>query len=197
MDEGGFILDYRTPPGSSLPETDRQMRVLEGILRSDPDIQAFTRRTGAELGFAATAQNSGDFTVLLNPAEPVLRVRIHRDRPRAPGRRGERAPAVRMEFVQLLQDLMGTRGWLLHRWSSSCSARTWAPRRRPRGGWPEAVAGVPGLVDLYDGIAGDDPEMRIDSIQCASPGWGRVGGRRERRREGALFGTEAGSGDGS
>ena len=67
MDEGGFILDYWAPTGSALGETDRQVGVLEGILLADPDVQAFTRRTGSELGFAATAPNTGDFTVLLKP----------------------------------------------------------------------------------------------------------------------------------
>ena len=67
MDEGGFILDYWAPTGAALTETDRQVRVLEGILLADPAVQAFTRRTGSELGFAATSPNRGDFTVLLKP----------------------------------------------------------------------------------------------------------------------------------
>jgi multidrug efflux pump subunit AcrB len=57
MDEGGFILDYWAPTGGALSETDRQVGVLERILLADPDVQAFTRRTGSELGFAATAPN--------------------------------------------------------------------------------------------------------------------------------------------
>ena len=33
MDEGGFILDYWTPTGSSLAETDRQLHRIEDILK--------------------------------------------------------------------------------------------------------------------------------------------------------------------
>ena len=63
MDEGGFILDYWAPPGGALAETNRQVQVIERILQKDPDVLSFTRRTGLELGFAATLPNSGDFTV--------------------------------------------------------------------------------------------------------------------------------------
>ena len=192
MDEGGFILDYRTPPGSSLAETDRQMRVLEGILRSDPDIQAFTRRTGAELGFAATAQNSGDFTVLLTPrSRRSVSVYTVIDRVRRAGE--ERAPAVRMEFMQLLQDVMGDLAGApapveLKLFGADLGTAETAARRVVK-----AVAGVPGLVDLYDGIAGDDPEVRVDldPVRVTRLGLSLVDVEAQAR--GALFGTEAGS----
>ena len=49
MDEGGFVIDYVTPPGSSLAETDRQMRQAEEILKATPEIESYSRRTGAAL----------------------------------------------------------------------------------------------------------------------------------------------------
>jgi multidrug efflux pump subunit AcrB len=105
MDEGGFILDYWAPPGAALSETDRQVQVLEGILLADPAVQAFTRRTGSELGFAATSPNRGDFTVLLKPRGQRPSVYVVMDRVRAAAE--ERAPAIRVEFVQLMQDVIG------------------------------------------------------------------------------------------
>ncbi|HEV2291583.1 MAG TPA: efflux RND transporter permease subunit, partial [Gemmatimonadales bacterium] len=102
MDEGGFILDYWTATGSSLAETDREMHVVERILAADPDIQAFSRRTGAELGFAATAPNRGDFTVLLKPlSQRHASVYDVIDRVRA--QVGVQMPTVRVEFAQLMQ----------------------------------------------------------------------------------------------
>ena len=50
MDEGGFILDYVAPPGMSLDETDRLMRQVEAIIRSTPDVETYSRRTGVQLG---------------------------------------------------------------------------------------------------------------------------------------------------
>src|SRR5256884_5978484 len=66
MDEGGFILDYFTPPGSSLAETNRILLHIEKILKSTPEVENTSRRTGMQLGLAAvTEANNGDFTVKL------------------------------------------------------------------------------------------------------------------------------------
>ncbi len=61
MDEGGFILDYVTPPGSSLQETNRVVSHIEQIVRSVPEVESTSRRTGLQLGLAAvTEANTGD-----------------------------------------------------------------------------------------------------------------------------------------
>jgi len=66
MDEGGFILDYIMPAGSSLQETNRVLENVERILRSIPEVENTSRRTGLQLGLAAvTEANTGDFTVKL------------------------------------------------------------------------------------------------------------------------------------
>ncbi|MDR1990559.1 MAG: efflux RND transporter permease subunit [Acidobacteriaceae bacterium] len=105
-DEGGFVLDYLTPAGSALDETDRQAKAIEQVLAETPEVAAYSRRTGSELGLFATALNRGDILVRLKPrnqrdrsAEEIIsdvRDRAH-----------EAAPLVDMEFVQLLQDMLG------------------------------------------------------------------------------------------
>src|SRR5262249_38653309 len=66
MDEGGFIVDYLTPPGSSLAETDRMISHIERILRETPEVESTSRRTGLQLGLAAvTEANNGDISVKL------------------------------------------------------------------------------------------------------------------------------------
>jgi CzcA family heavy metal efflux pump len=105
MDEGGFILDYFTPPGSSLAESNRILLHIEQILRSTPEVENTSRRTGMQLGLAAvTEANNGDFTVKL---------KRNRDRDideviadvRAKIKQTE--PGADVEFVQLLQDMIG------------------------------------------------------------------------------------------
>jgi CzcA family heavy metal efflux pump len=105
MDEGGFILDYWTPSGSSLAESNRILLHIEEIVRSQPEVENTSRRTGLELGLAAvTESNRGDFTV-----------KLKRDR-----KRGieeimddirkeieQTEPATKVEFVQVLQDMIG------------------------------------------------------------------------------------------
>ncbi len=105
MDEGGFIVDYWTPPGSSLQETDRMVSHIERILRDTPEVESTSRRTGLELGLSAvTEANRGDLTVKLkskrnrNVDEVINDVR---------GKINQQEPAVLAEFPQLLQDMIG------------------------------------------------------------------------------------------
>ncbi len=105
MDEGGFILDYITPPGSSLAESNRILLRIEKILRSTPEVETTSRRTGLQLGLAAvTEANSGDFTVKLKSDRKRAIDDIISDiRSQIEGQE----PTAKVEFVQLLQDMIG------------------------------------------------------------------------------------------
>ena len=105
MDEGGFTLDYWTPAGTSLAETDRMVGHMEQILNSVPEVESTSRRTGLELGLAAvTEANRGD-----------ILVKLKKDRSRGiddviedvRAKVTTQEPAVRVEFVQVLQDMIG------------------------------------------------------------------------------------------
>jgi CzcA family heavy metal efflux pump len=106
MDEGGFVVDYWTPEGTSLPETDRMVRGIETLLQATPEVSGFARRTGAELGLFATAQNRGDIIVRLkdrsqrsrNGAEVIAGLREQF---------AQKLPGMTIEFVQILQDMLG------------------------------------------------------------------------------------------
>ena len=105
FDEGGFILDYVMPPGSSLQETNRVLNHVERIIRATPEVESTSRRTGLQLGiFPVTEPNTGDFTVKLKDErkrgiEEVIseiREKLRREE-----------PVLDIEFVQLLQDMIG------------------------------------------------------------------------------------------
>jgi len=106
IDEGGFIVDYWTPEGTSLPETDRMLKRVEAVLNDTPEVASFARRTGAELGMFATPQNTGDIVVRLKP-------RSQREKTTEEVIEAERAifekemPGMTIEFVMLLQDMLG------------------------------------------------------------------------------------------
>ncbi len=105
-DEGGFVVDYLTPAGSALGETDRQVRAMEQVISATPEVAAYSRRTGSELGLFATAQNSGDILVRLKPRAERERSSeevISQMRPKLQ----QAAPLAEIEFVQLLQDMLG------------------------------------------------------------------------------------------
>jgi multidrug efflux pump subunit AcrB len=104
-DEGGFVIDYNAPAGSALPEIDRVVLKIEAILKQTPEVAAFTRRTGSELGFFATQQTKGDILVRLKPASGRRAAdEIIND---LRGKLKEAAPTFDIEFIQLLQDMLG------------------------------------------------------------------------------------------
>jgi CzcA family heavy metal efflux pump len=105
MDEGGFIIDYIMPPGSSLAETNRVINHVEQIIRAEPEVESTSRRTGLQLGLASvTEANTGDMSVKLksnhsrSTDEVIadLRVKIK-----------QQEPALDTEFPELLQDMIG------------------------------------------------------------------------------------------
>jgi CzcA family heavy metal efflux pump len=191
MDEGGFILDYWAPTGAALSETDRQVRVLEGILLADPAVQAFTRRTGSELGFAATSPNRGDFTVLLKPRGERPSVYDVMDRVRR--RADQQAPAVRVEFVQLMQDVIGDLAGAPEPVELKLFSRDQAAAERAAVAVTAAIEPTPGLVDLFDGVQGPNPERRVELDPARVARLGLTAADVEAQARAALFGAEAGS----
>ncbi len=69
MDEGAFTIDYSAPSGTPLAGAERKAREIERILSRNPDVLAYTRRTGAEMGLFATQTSRGDIEVTLRPAD--------------------------------------------------------------------------------------------------------------------------------
>ena len=65
LDEGAFTLDYTTPPESTLEDTQGLLARIEDVLKSTPEVAAFSVRTGTQLGFFLTESNRGDISVLL------------------------------------------------------------------------------------------------------------------------------------
>ncbi len=150
MDEGGFILDYWMPPGSSLEETNRTVGHIERMLQQTPEVESFSRRTGLELGLAAvTEANRGDIAVKLkdkrkrsvDQVTADLRARIR-----------QQEPAIQVEFVQVLQDMIGDLSNApepvqIKLFSPDAALlREWAPRVA------DAIAKVDGVVDILNGI---------------------------------------------
>src|ERR1700730_3695173 len=150
MDEGGFVLDYFTPPGSSLAESNRILQHIEEILRSTPEVENTTRRTGLQLGLVAvTEANNGDFTV-----------KLKRDRKRATedvisvirAETDQSEPTTKVEFIQLLQDRIGN----LTSQPEPVVIKLFAQDGKllndtaPR--VAEAIGKVPGVVDVLNGV---------------------------------------------
>ncbi|HET6930399.1 MAG TPA: efflux RND transporter permease subunit [Candidatus Acidoferrum sp.] len=150
MDEGGFILDYYTPPGSSLAESNRILLHMEEIIRSQPEVENTSRRTGMQLGLAAvTEANRGDFTVKLKRDRKRDIEEIISDI-RAEIKKTE--PAADVEFVQVLQDMIGD----LTSQPEPVVIKLFSPDGKLLNATApkvaEAIQKIPHVVDVLDGI---------------------------------------------
>jgi len=105
MDEGGFVLDYTMPAGSSLEETDRVVTHIERMVRAIPEVESTSRRTGMQLGLAAvTEANTGDIEVKLKDKRSrgidEIEAEVRDEVAKA-------EPSVDIELTQVLQDMIG------------------------------------------------------------------------------------------
>ncbi len=170
MDEGGFVIDYRTPPGTSLSETSRQLIQAETILRSLPEVESYSRRTGARLALAIAEPNTGDFLV-----------KLRRDRQRSTedvisdlrSRFFVALPGVEFEFPGILGDLIGDLMWApkpieIKLYSTDSEfLKTEAPKIEAK------LKEISGVVDTFDGLtyAGTSLRLRVRPVDAQRLGF--------------------------
>src|SRR5438093_722052 len=165
--EGAFVLDYFTPGGTALAETNRQVGVAERILAGTPEITGTSRRTGAELGMFATAQNSGDIVVRLAP--PGRRSRdVFAVIDDVRGRIEAAVPRLHIEFMQILADVINdlagaARPVEIKLYGEPLDTlEAYARRLAPE------LERIPGLEDLYDGVSEPTAELLMRVHQAES-----------------------------
>ncbi|PYO94773.1 MAG: AcrB/AcrD/AcrF family protein [Gemmatimonadetes bacterium] len=171
MDEGAFVLDYFTPGGTALNETDREVGIAERALAATPEIEGTSRRTGAELGLFATAQNTGDIVARLKPQGQRSR-NIFEVMDEVRDQITAAVPRLHIEFVQILSDVINDLAGAARPVEIKLfgdrldSLEAYARRLEP------ALDSVEGLEDLYNGVSEPSPEMlmRVNEAEA-----GRVG----------------------
>ena len=173
MDEGGFILDYIMPAGSSLAETDRVLDHVERILHSMPEVENTSRRTGLQLGYAAvTEANSGDFTVKLKSKRSRSVWDVMTD---VRKQLNIKEPELDVELTQILQDNIND----LSNAPEPVQVKLYASDEKlleqlgPQVGG--AIEKVPGVVDVEDGIentvSGPATNFQVDPAVTARLGF--------------------------
>ncbi len=108
MDEGAFVLDYIMPPGTSLEETNRVLLHIEQFLRETPEVESYSRRTGARLALAIAEPNTGDFLVKLKKQRDRALEEVTTELRR---KIVTSEPAIEVEFPHILEDLIGDLSW--------------------------------------------------------------------------------------
>jgi CzcA family heavy metal efflux pump len=173
MDEGGFILDYIMPAGSSLEETNHVITNVEKILHSVPEVANTARRTGLQLGLAqVTEANAGDISVKLKNDRSRSVDQVIAD---VRGKVADAEPMLQVEFVQLLSDMIGD----LTSSPEPIEIKMFSQNQPLLNQWApkvgDAIKQIPGVVDVLNGIdntiSGPAIVYRVDPVVAARAGF--------------------------
>jgi len=158
FDEGGFVIDFNAPPGTSLTESSRQLDQAEAIIRANPDVESYSRRLGTQLGLFITEPYRGDYLVKLkadrkHSTEEVIAEFRHEF--------NRQIPAVRWEFPGILTDLVGDLALTPEPIEIKVFSPdlTWLRAIAPQ--VESAIKAVPGVVDTFDGLTETGPSINV------------------------------------
>ncbi len=169
MDEGGFILDYVAPPGTSLEDTDGMLNEVEKIIRATPEVETYSRRTGVQLGGGLTETNTGDFFIRLKPLprrdiEAVMSEIQHKVERQVPG--------LQIETLQLMEDLIGDLTAVPQPIEIKLYGDDPQALRKLAPKVAALIAKVPGVTEIKDGVvvAGDGLGIDVDPVRAGLEG---------------------------
>ena len=158
MDEGSIVLDYASPPGTSLEETDRILREVEKEIVKIPDVEAYSRRTGTQMGFFITEPNTGDYLIQLkanrtkSTDEVISDIRTHIQ---------STQPALKVDFGQVIGDMLGD----LMSSTQPIEVKVFGNDQQKvqvlSKQVAELVSKVSGTADVFDGIILSGPTVNV------------------------------------
>lgn len=169
VDEGGFVMDYRTPPGTSLDETGRQVGQIDAMLRANPEVATFSRRLGTGLGGDLGQSYHGDYFVRLKPdhSRPTEEIAAA-----VADEIAIKVPGVQVEVAQLIEDLIGD----LTAVPQPIEVKLYASDPSILEGEAQKVAAtiskIFGVVEVNDGVqlAGDALNVHVDPVRAGMEG---------------------------
>lgn len=158
MDEGSIVLDYNSPPGTSLQETDRMLKEAEKLIVKVPEVETYSRRTGTQMGFFITEPNTGDYLIQLKAdrkrsSEEVIndiRMAIESSQ-----------PSLKVDFGQVIGDMLGD----LMSSTQPIEVKVFGNDQQKLKELSRQVASVvkkvSGTADVFDGIVIAGPSLNI------------------------------------
>ena len=169
MDEGGFVLDYQSAPGTALSETNRLLSQVEDIIRATPEVETYSRRTGSGLGGGLSEANQGDFFIRLKPF-PRREVDFVMDEIRT--QIEHKVPGLKIEMAQLMEDLIGDLTAVPQPIEVKLFSSDPLQLKDAAQKVADAIGKISGVVDVRNGInpAGDALEIHIDGAKTALEG---------------------------
>ena len=158
MDEGAIVLDYSSPPGTSLDETDRILRDVERMIVKIPEVQSYSRRTGTQMGFYITEPNRGDYLIQLKKVRSRTTDEVIDDIRK---KIEVSQPALIIDFGQVIGDMLGD----LMSSVQPVEVKLFGNDRKVLTGLADTIAHivelVPGTADVFHGITISGPSMNV------------------------------------
>ena len=158
MDEGSIVLDYSSPPGTSLEETDRMLREVEKIIVKQPEVAAYSRRTGTQMGFFITEPNRGDYLIQLKKQRDKTTEEVSSDLRK---KIESSQPALRVDFGQVITDMLGD----LMTSAQPIEIKVFGDNQQKLQALStqiaQAVTDVKGTADVFNGIVIAGPAVSI------------------------------------
>lgn len=158
MDEGSIVIDYSSIPGTSLEETDRELKAVEKIITSTPEVSAYSRRTGTQMGFFITEPNTGDYLVQLKSKRNKTTEQVIEDiRKRIEASQ----PELRVDFGQVIGDMLGDLMTSVQPIEIKIFGDDEQKLHQLAKQVSEVVGGVKGTADVFDGIVIAGPSLTV------------------------------------
>jgi CzcA family heavy metal efflux pump len=158
MDEGSIVLDYASPPGTSLDETDRMLRQVEKLIVQVPEVSGYSRRTGTQLGFFITEPNTGDYLIQLKKdrhrttEEVIADIRKQIE---------STQPALRVDFGQVIGDMLGDLMTSVQPISIKIFGNDAGSLKNLSAQVADIINKVPGTADVFDGVVIAGPSVNV------------------------------------
>ncbi|MFC4232202.1 efflux RND transporter permease subunit [Parasediminibacterium paludis] len=169
MDEGSIVLDYNSPPGTSLEETDRMLREVEKILVTVPEVDAYSRRTGTQMGFFITEPNRGDYLIQLKKTRDKTTEEVISDiRKKVEATQ----PALRIDFGQVIGDMLGDLMSSVQPIEVKIFGTDQVKLQQLSKELANIVSHVEGTADVFDGVVIAGPSINVEpnSVNLAQYG---------------------------
>lgn len=159
MDEGTIVMDYTSPPGTSLEETDRILQQVEKIVIAEPDVEAYSRRTGTQMGFYITEPNTGDYLIQLKKGHKKTTEEVISD---LRAKISSTQPELVIDFGQVIADMLGD----LMESAQPIEIKVFGDNPQQLQKTSKEIAAamkdVKGTADVFDGIVIAGPSISID-----------------------------------
>jgi len=158
MDEGSIVLDYTSPPGTSLDETDRMLRQAEKLIVQVPEVSGYSRRTGTQMGFFITEPNTGDYLIQLKKDRSRTTDEVIADiRKQIEATQ----PALRIDFGQVIGDMLGDLMTSVQPIAIKIFGNDAGTLNSLSTQVAEIINKVPGTADVFNGVVIAGPSVNV------------------------------------